>query len=174
MSEHKMLKIPNFQIFFSFFNHVVFQSLGHVQLFNPMDCSTPGSLVLHYVPEFAQIHVHWVSDAIQPSHTLLPTFPFSFNHFQHQGLFHRVISLHEVAKVLVVQLQHYFSMNIQCWFFFFLELTGLISLQSKGLSRVFPSTTIQKHLFLSAQPCGTTLTSVHDYWKNHISNMNLC
>ena len=41
-------------------------------LCDPIDCSTPGSYVLHYLPEFAQIHVHWVGDAIQPSHPLLP------------------------------------------------------------------------------------------------------
>ena len=45
-------------------------------LYDPMDCSTPGSLVRHYVPEFAQIHVHWVSDSTQPSHSLPP--PSSF------------------------------------------------------------------------------------------------
>ena len=56
-------------------------------------------------------------------------------------------------------------MNIQGWFL--LELTGLISLQSKGLSRVFFSTTIRKHKFFTSQPSGPTLTSIHDYWKNH-------
>ena len=56
------------------------------------------------------------------------------------------------------------SMNIQV--LFALELTGLISLQSKGLSRVFSNTTVQKHQLLSAQPSiGPTLTSIHDYWK---------
>ena len=54
---------------------------------DPMDCSTPGFSVLHYLPECAQIHVYWVSDAIQPSHLLLPTSPFAFNLPQHQGLF---------------------------------------------------------------------------------------
>ena len=57
-------------------------------------------------------------------------------------------------------------MNIQGWFS--LGLTGLISLLSKGLSRVFSSTTVQEFKFFGAQPCyGPTLTSVHDYWKNH-------
>ena len=57
-------------------------------------------------------------------------------------------------------------MNIQGWLP--LGLTGLISLLSKGLSRIFSSTTFQKHQFLSAQPSlGPTLTSIHDYWKNH-------
>ena len=51
-----------------------------------MDCSMPGSPVLHYLPEFAQIHVRWVGDAIQPSHPLLPPSPFAFNLSQHQSL----------------------------------------------------------------------------------------
>ena len=57
--------------------------------------------------------------------------------------------------------------NIQGWFP--LGLTGLISLQSKELSRVFSTTTVQKHQFFNAQPFlfGPTLISVHDYWKNH-------
>ena len=56
-------------------------------LCNPMDCSTPGSPVLHHLPEFAQTHVHWVGDAIQPSHPLLPLSPPALNLSQHRGLF---------------------------------------------------------------------------------------
>ena len=57
-------------------------------------------------------------------------------------------------------------MNIQDWFP--LGWTGRISLQSKGLSRVFSNTTLRKYQFFSAQPSyGPTLTSIHDYWKNH-------
>jgi len=52
-----------------------------------IDSNTPGFSALHYLPEFAQTHVHWVSDAIQPSHPLLPSPPFAFNLSQHQGLF---------------------------------------------------------------------------------------
>ena len=51
-----------------------------------MDCNTPSSSALHYLPEFAQIHVHWESDAIQPSRPLLPPSPPAFNLSQHQGL----------------------------------------------------------------------------------------
>ena len=58
-----------------------------VTLGDPMDCSMSGYLVFHCLPEFVQIHVHWVSDAVQPSHPLLPPFPFAFNLSQHQGLF---------------------------------------------------------------------------------------
>ena len=55
-------------------------------LHDPMDCSMPGFPVLHYLSEFAQTHVHWVCDAIQPSHPLSPS-PPAFNLSQHQGLF---------------------------------------------------------------------------------------
>ena len=71
-----------------------------------MDCSTPGFPVLHYLPEFAQAHVHWVSDAIQPSHPLSPPFPLALNLSQHQGLFPWVSSPQQVGKVLKLQLQH--------------------------------------------------------------------
>ena len=66
---------------------VVVQSISCPILFDPMDCSTPGFLVLHYPLEFAQAHVHWVGDAIQPSHPLLSTSPPAFNLSQHQGFF---------------------------------------------------------------------------------------
>ena len=62
---------------------VVVQLLSRVWLCDPMDCSTPGSPVLHYLWEFAQIHLHWVTDAIQPSHPLPPPSPFAFNPSQH-------------------------------------------------------------------------------------------
>ena len=67
-----------------------------------------------------------------------------------------------------------FPMNIQDWFP--LGLTGLISLQPKGLSRVFSNTTVQKYQFFGAQPLyGPTLTCIHDYWKNHSFDcMDLC
>ena len=72
-----------------------------------MDCNMSGHPVPHHLLEFSQIHVHWISDAIQPSHPLLPSFP-AFNLFQHQGLFQWVSSLHQVAKVLELQFQHQF------------------------------------------------------------------
>ena len=62
--------------------------------------------VLHYLPEFPQTHVHWVGDAIQPSHPLSSPSPPTFNLFQHQGLFQWVSSSHQVVNVLVLQLQH--------------------------------------------------------------------
>ena len=72
---------------------------------DPMDCSTPGLPVHHQLPEFAQTHVHWVGDAIQPSHPLLSPSP-TCNLSQHGGLFQWVSSSHQVAQVLEFQLQH--------------------------------------------------------------------
>ena len=75
-------------------------------LCNPMDCSTPGLPVHHQLPEFTQTHVHWVGDAIQPSHPLSSPSPPAFNLSQHQSLLQWVISSHQVTKVLEFQLQH--------------------------------------------------------------------
>ena len=74
-------------------------------LCDPMNCSTPSFHILHYLPEPAQTHVHWISDAIQPSHSLSPSTP-ALNLSQHQDLFKWVGFSHQVAKVLEFQLQH--------------------------------------------------------------------
>ena len=118
-------------------------------LCDPMDCSMPGFPVHHQLPELAQSHVHQVSDAIQPSHPLLSPSPPAFKLSQHQGLSNE--------SVLSIRWP-------KCWSFSFsicssneysgrfpLGLTGLISLQFKGLSRVFSNTTVQKHQFFGAQ-----------------------
>ena len=68
-----------------------------------MDCSTPGFPVHHQLPELTQTHVHWVSDAIQPSHPLSSPSPPAFNLSQHQGLFQWLNSSYQVAKVLELQ-----------------------------------------------------------------------
>ena len=82
------------------------QSLSVSDICNPMNRSTPGLPVHKQLLEFTQTHVHWVSDAIQPSHHLSSPSPPAPNPSQHQGLFQRVNSLHEVAKILEFQLQH--------------------------------------------------------------------
>ena len=118
-------------------------------LCNPMDCSTPGFLVHHQHPELTQTHVHQVSDAIQPSHPVVPfssctqSFPTSGS-FQMSQLF---ASSGQSTRVSVST--SVLPMNTQDWFP--LEWTCWISLQPKGLSRVFSNTTVQKHLFFSAQ-----------------------
>ena len=71
-----------------------------------MDWSKPGFPVLHHPPEFGQIHVHWVSDTFQTPHPLLLPSPPALNLSQHQGLLQWVSSLHQVVKVLDLQLQH--------------------------------------------------------------------
>ena len=76
-------------------------------LCDPMDCNTPGSPVFHCLPEFVQIHVHWVGDAAWPSHPLLPPSPFAFSFSQHQDLFQQVGSLHQVTKVSELQHQSF-------------------------------------------------------------------
>ena len=90
------------------------QSLSHFQLCDPMNRSTPGLPVHHHLLEFTQTRVHWVGDAIQPSHPLLSPFSPAFNFSQHQGLFQWVSSSHQVAKVLDFELQYH-------------EYSGLIS-----------------------------------------------
>ena len=146
-----------------------------------MDCSTPGFPVHHQLQELTQAHVHWVGDAIQPSHPLLSPSPPTFNLSQHQGLFQWVSSLHQVAKY---------------WSFSFSispsnEYSGLISFRIDRLDLLagnyasvktnlkspcsprdskesspkphFKSTTSSALSFLFSP----TLTSIHDYWRNH-------
>ena len=114
-------------------------------LCDPMNCSMPGFPVHHQLPELTQTHVHRVGDTIQQSNPLSSPSPPAFNLFQHQGLFQWVSSSHQVAKVL----EFHLPMNIQDWFP--LGWTGWISLQSRGLSRVFSNTTVQKHQFFGPQ-----------------------
>ena len=107
-------------------------------LCSAMDCSLPGLPVHHHIPELAQTHAHWVSDAIHPSHPLLPSSPSALNHSQHRGLFQLFTSSDQSIRASA--LASVLPMNIQGWLP--LELTDLISLQSKGLSRVFSNTTV--------------------------------
>ena len=143
-------------------------------LFDPMDCSTPGLPVHHQVPEFTQTHVHWVSDAIQPSHPLSSPSP-AFNLSQHQGLFKWVSSSHQVAKVLDFQLQHQ-----SCQWIFrtdFLQDGLVVSPCCPRDSWESSPTPQLKSINSSALSfCDSpTLTSIHDYWKNHsLDYMDLC
>ena len=131
------------------FQLIVQSLLNRVWLCDPINCSTPGFPVLHYLLEFAQIYVHWVSDAIQPSH------PLALHLSHHQALYIRWPKYWSSASASVL------PMNIQA--LFPLGLTGLISLQSKELSRIFSSTIIQKHhSSVLSLLYGTALTSVHD------------
>ena len=101
-------------------------------LWDPMDCTTPGFPVLHYLLVIAQIHVQWVDDAVQSAHPLSPPSPAVFNLSQHQGLFQWVGSLHQWPKYWSFSFNISPSNEYSGWFP--LGWTGLISLQSKGLS----------------------------------------
>ena len=155
-------------MYFKFLILVQFSSVAQSCLTpcNPMDCSTPGFPVHHQLLELAHIHVHWVGDAVKSSHPLSSLLPPAFNLSQHLRIFPMTRFFPSAGQSMGVSASaSVLPMNIQDWFP--LELTGLISLQSKGLSRVFSNTTAQKHQFFSAQLYSPTLTSRHDYWKNH-------
>ena len=131
-------------------------------LCNPMNCSMPGIPVHHQLPEFTQTHAHRVGDAIWPSHPLSSPSPPAPNPSQHQGLFQWVNSSHDVAKVTGVSASaSVLPMNSQDWSPS--EWTGWISLQSKGLSRVFSNTTVQKHQFFDAQPSSQSTSHIHTW-----------
>ena len=125
-------------------------------LCDPMDCSMPGLPVLHHHPELAQ----FVSiESVMPSShlilchplLLLPSILPSIRVFSNESALH-------------IKWPKYWCFSISSSN----EYSGLISLLSKGLLRVFSSTTVQKHQFWAPSlPHGPTLTSIHDYWKNH-------
>ena len=130
-----------------------------------MNCSMPSFSVLHYLLEFAQTHIHWVSDTIQPSHPLLPPSPLASlpasGSSQMNWLFAsggQSIGASASASEL--------PMNIQGWFP--LGLAGLISLLSKDSQESSPAPQFKSINFLALSLLyGPTLTSIHGYWKNH-------
>ena len=144
-------------------------------LCDPMSHNTPGLPVYHQFPEFTQTHVHRVGDAIQPSHPLLSPSPPAPSPSQHQGLFQWVNSSHEVAKIVEFQPQHQsFQWTLR---------TGLLSdglvgspcsprdSQKSSPTPQFKSINSSVLSFLYSP----TLTSIHDYWKNHsLDYINLC
>ena len=140
------------------------QSLSHVRLCNSMNRSTPGLPVHHQLPEFTQTHVHWVGDAIQPSHPLSSPSPPALNLSQHGSLFKWVSSSHQVAKILEFSASaSVLPMNIQDWFP--LGWNGWIFFQSKEESSPTPQFKSINSLALSFL-YSPTLSSIHDYWKN--------
>ena len=131
-------------------------------LCDPMDCSRPGLPVFHQILEFTQTHVHWVGDAIQPSHPLPSPSPPAFNLSQQQGLFKWVSSSHQVAKVLKFLLQH---QSFQ-WIFRTDFLQDGLAVQGT------PKSLLQHHsskasILRHSDFFRVQLSSIHDYWKNH-------
>ena len=116
-------------------------------LCDPMNCSTPELPVHHQLPEFTQTHVHRVGDAIQPSHLLSSPSPPAPNPSQHQSFPMSQLFVWGGQSTGVSALASFLSKNTLDWSP--LEWTGWISVQSKGLSRVFSNITVQKHQFYS-------------------------
>ena len=157
------------QILLSFFSSVQFSSVAQScpTLCDPMNCSMPGLPVRHQLPESTQTHVHWVNNAIQPSHPLSSPSPPALNLSQHQALFQWISSLHQVAKVSEFQLQH---QSFQWTLRTDLLLEGLVGSPCSPRDSQESSTTPQfKSINSSALSFlySPTLTSIHDHWKNH-------
>ena len=143
------------------------QLLSHVPLCDPMDCSMPGSRVFHYLPVCSDsCSLSWwcyptISTSVALFSSHLQSFSASGSFLMSQFFTSRGQSIGVSASTSIL------PMNIQGWSP--LGWTGWISLQSKGLSRVFSNTTVQKHHYSSALSFlhSPTLTSIHDHWKNH-------
>ena len=136
-------------------------------LCDPMNCSMPGLPVHHQLPEFTQTHAHRVSDAVQPSHPLSSPSPPALNLSQHQGLFKWVSSLYQMAKVLEFQFQH---QSFQRTPRTDILQNGLVGSPCSPRDSQESSPTPQfKSINSSTLSClhSPTLTSIHDYWKNH-------
>ena len=130
-------------------------------LCNPMNCSTPDLPVHHQLLEFTQTHVHWVGDAIQPFHPLSSPSPPALNLSQHQGLFQWVNSASGGRNIGVSASASGLPMNTQDWSP--LGWTSWIFFQSKGLSRVFSNTTVQKHQFFGDQLSSPSNSHIHTW-----------
>ena len=131
-------------------------------LCDPMNRNTPGLPDHHQLLESTQTHVHWVSDVIQPLHPLSSPSPPALNLSQCQGLF-PVSQLFPSGgqSIGVSASTSVLPMITQDWSP--LEWTGWISLQSKGLSRVFSNTTVQKHQFFGAQLSSQSNSHIHTW-----------
>ena len=133
----------------------------------------PGFPAHHPLLELTQTHGHPVRDAIQPSHSGIP-FSSHLQSFPASGSFPMSLFSTSGGQSIGVSVSaSVLPMNIQNWFWFPLGLTVWISLQSKGFSRVFSNTTVQKHQLFSIQLYCPNHTSIHDYWekkkKTHIA-----
>ena len=140
----------------SFFKLSVSQAVSHFSLSVMSNSLPPRGLHLtrppfhHQLLEFTQTQLHWLSDAIHPSQPLSSPSPLAFNLFPASGSFQMSQFFISGAQSIGVSAStSVLPINFQDWFQ--LEWTGWISLQSKGLSRVFSNTTVQKHQFFSAQ-----------------------
>ena len=127
--------------FFTWFSSVQFSCSVVSYSLQPHGLQHARPPLCHQLPEFTQTHVHWVSDAIQPSHPLLTPSPLAFNFFQHQGLVKWVSSSHQVANIGASVSTSVVPMNIQNWFP--LGLTGWIPCSPKDSQESSPTPQFQ-------------------------------
>ena len=158
-----------FLTYFTLYNRLQFHLPHSVQFshsvmpesWGPMDSSMPGFPVHHQLPELAQTHVHWVGDAIQPSHPLLSPSPPALNLSQHQGLFQCISSSHQVAKLLEFQLQ-FIRTDSNAFFFYSWIIFHCVYVQLPypfvcwWTSRLLPCLSNCKHCW-------------NDHWFTHVS-----
>ena len=150
---------------FTFLQFSSVQSLLCPTLCNPMDCSVPDFPVHHQLPEPVQTHIHQVGDVIQPSNPLSSPSPSCLQSFPASGSF-LMSWLFPSGGQSIGASASVLPMNIQGWFP--LGLTGLISLLSKVLSRVFSGTSVGKHWFCSALPSLWPNSPIHTWLlKDH-------
>ena len=132
----------------------------HLTLRNPTDGSTPGFPVLRHLLKFAQTHIHWISNAIQPSHPVAP-FSSCLQSSSASGSLQWVSSSHQVAKVLELQHQSFqriFRVD------FLLGLTGLISLQPRDSQESSPYPDLKASILWHS---AFFMVQLYIYWKNH-------
>ena len=132
-----------------------------------MDHSMPGLPVHHQIPEYTKTQVHWAGDATQWSHPLLSPSHTAFNLSQHQGLFKWVRSSHQVAKLLKFQLQHKSFQWVFRTDLFEDGLVGSLCSPSDSQESSPPPQFESINSLVLSLLYGPTLTSIHDYWKNH-------
>ena len=134
---------------------------------DPMDCSMPSFPGPHHHLEFAKVQVHCISDAIQPSHPLLPSSLPAFNLSQHQGLFQWVTSLRQMTKILELQLQHQsFQWVFRVDFLYDWLVWSLCCPRDSQESSPGPQLESINSLALCLL-YAPALTIGHDYWKDH-------
>ena len=128
-------------------------------LCDPMDCSMPGFSVHHQLPELTQTHVHWVGDAIQPSHPLASPSPPTFNLSQHEGLSNELTLHLSWPNFWSFIFSTHTSNEYSGLIFFRIDWFDLLDVQETLKS--FSSTTVQRHQFFGAQPFLFSSSPIH-------------
>ena len=131
--------------------------------------STPGFPAPHHLPDFAQVHVHWIGDATQPFHPMLPSSPSALNLSEHQGFFQWVSCLHQVAKGLELQTsasvpsyEYSGLISFKIVWFDLLPVQGTLRSLLQHQSSIESINSLVLCLLYVPAP-----TYVHDYWKDH-------